>query len=52
MKLYKIKNLKLRRTAMVISTPIIFFQYLYIGARSCVFEFRLCWNYVEPEVHS
>jgi hypothetical protein len=40
-----IKRLWLRRCLMVVVTPLFAFQYMYLGLRSMVSEFKVCWNY-------
>lgn len=40
-----IKTLWLRRSLMMVVVPFYTFQYLYLGLRNMVLDFRACWNF-------
>lgn len=45
MRVPDIKNIKVRRVVMIAVTPFFAFQYMYLGLRSMVQEFKFLWNY-------
>lgn len=45
MRISNIKRLWLRRVVMVLAVTPLTFQYIYLGLKGMVIEFKQCWNF-------